>query len=181
MFFSPYPVLWIAFPSTSRMLLSSLSILCASWFVWSAASFLKNLRSARKVGFPIVISLVSPDNPLWMVFGRVASAFLSQLPRPIRELGYYNTHEWSYRDQGQAHERLGPIIMHVSPGTNELFVADAALCDYILSRRKEFVKPVSLLGVFAFSSISQDLLTAAASINLFGKTLASVSDQWKGV
>jgi hypothetical protein len=40
---------------------------------------------------------------------------------------------------------------------------------------------VSLLGVFAFSSISQDLLTAAASINLFGKTLASVSDLWKGV
>lgn len=129
------------------MLLPALLTLCASWFIWCGATFLKNLQSAREVGFPIVISLVSADNPLWMVFERVLRPLLDKLPRPIRELGYYNTHDWTYLDQGQVHDRLGSIIMHVSPGSNELLVADAAVCDYVLSRRKEFIKPVSLLGM----------------------------------
>lgn len=134
------------------MLLLSLFVLCASWFVLCVRAFVKNLKAAKKVGFPIVISLISSDNPFWMVFQRLVSPILSKLPRPIHELGYYNTHDWSYLDQGRVHERLGPIIMHVSPGTNELLVADAASCDYILSKRKEFIKPLSLLGEFYLHS-----------------------------
>jgi hypothetical protein len=88
-----------------------------------------------------------------MVFGRLLTPVVSQLPRPIRELAFYNTHDWSYRDQGRVHDRLGPVVVHVSPGTNELLVADAALCDYVLSKRKEFIKPVSLLGLIYFHSI----------------------------
>lgn len=132
--------------SWPQMLSFSLFVLCASWLLWWVATFLQNLQSARKIGFPIVISLVSADNPLWMVFGRLAAPLLARLPRPIRELGYYNTHDWTYLDQGKLHERLGPVVMHVSPGSNELLVADATLCDYVLSRRKDFIKPISLLG-----------------------------------
>lgn len=135
------------------MILSSLLILLASWLVWSTAALLRNLRAAKKVGFPIVISAISNQNPLWMVFGRLFAPALSRLPRSIRELAFYNTHDWSYRDQGRVHDRLGPIIMHVSPGTNELLVADADLCDFVLSKRKEFIKPVSLLGVLCFPSM----------------------------
>jgi hypothetical protein len=132
------------------MLVSSLLILCASWFVWCVATFLRNLRAAKKLGFPIVTSLVSGENPFWMVFGRLFRPLLSRFPRPIRQLAFYNTNDWTFRDQGQLHDDLGPIITHVSPGTNELLIADAALCDYILARRKEFIKPVSLLGVIYF-------------------------------
>lgn len=132
------------------MLVSSLLILCASWFVWWAVSFLRNLRAAKKLGFPIVISLVSSESPFWMVFGRLFRPLLSRFPQPIRQLAFYNTNDWTFRDQGQLHDDLGPIVTHVSPGTNELLIADAALCDHILERRKEFIKPVSLLGVKYF-------------------------------
>lgn len=72
---------------------------------------------------------------------------INHVPRSTRDLLYYNTHDWSFRDQGQVHKRLGSIIMHVSPGKNELLVADAAVCDFILTKRKEFIKPVSILGM----------------------------------
>lgn len=46
------------------------------------------------------------------------------------------------------HAEHGKIFIHVTPGGNEMFVADAAASDQILSRRKDFLKPIDMLGRF---------------------------------
>lgn len=124
-----------------------LSILFAgfSWFIWCIVPFIRNLKSARALGLPVVFSIVRFDNPIWIVFGKLFRPLLARLPAPFDKLGYYNTHDWTFSDEGKTHERLGPLIMHVSPGANELFVADATICDHVLAGRKDFVKPMSLI------------------------------------
>jgi hypothetical protein len=44
------------------------------------------------------------------------------------------------------HHEFGKVFVHVTPGGNELFVADPAVADHILSRKKDFIKPISMLG-----------------------------------
>ena len=137
------------------MFLLSLLVACASWVVWCTVSFLKNLQTAKKLGFPIVISPVSTNNPLWIVLGPLCAPLLARFPGPIRKLAFYNTYDWMYIDQGRIHEEMGQVVMHVTPGLNQLLVGDAALCDYILSKKKGFIKPIPI-GESRFGQFLQE-------------------------
>ena len=44
--------------------------------------------------------------------------------------------------------------MHVTPAGNELYVADASATDHILSRKKEFIKPIGMLGEIGYLDFS---------------------------
>ncbi|KAF7510022.1 hypothetical protein GJ744_007126 [Endocarpon pusillum] len=48
---------------------------------------------------------------------------------------------WSFQDNYALHDELGPIFTVVTPGGNEVSVADSEVVDRILAKRKEFIKP----------------------------------------
>lgn len=60
---------------------------------------------------------------------------------------------WNYDDKFKIHEDLGKVFVHVTPQGSELFVADASAMDRILSRKKEFIKPIGMLGEIEYLHI----------------------------
>ncbi|KAH6670774.1 cytochrome P450 monooxygenase-like protein [Halenospora varia] len=122
------------------------------------AALFKNYRIAKTVGVPIVISPISPHNGLWLALQSFLRRPLQSLPFGLGSFVRYNRQGWNYNDKFKMHAEHGKIFIHVTPGGNEMFVADAAASDQILSRRKDFLKPIDMLE----------------SVDLFGKSLASV-------
>ncbi|KAF4637518.1 hypothetical protein G7Y89_g575 [Cudoniella acicularis] len=109
------------------------------------------------------IDIKADQSQLWdLVFKSyhqpAGSEFSKKLPFGLGSFTRYNKPAWNYYDKFNMHTEYGKIFLHVTPGGNALFVADAAASDIILSRRKEFLKPIEMLE----------------SVDLFGKSLASV-------
>ena len=57
---------------------------------------------------------------------------------------------WNFTDKDKLHRDFGPVIFHVNPGQNELFVADPDVLMAMLVKRKDFAKPdlYKLLDVY---------------------------------
>lgn len=118
----------------------------ALWPLWCLSCFLKNRQIAKAIGVPIVVSPVGFNNPFWLFSSRLIAPHLQQLPFGLGSFVRYNTSGWNYHDKYKMHHEFGKIFVHVTPGGNELFIADPSVADHILSRKKDFIKPVSLLG-----------------------------------
>lgn len=137
------------------MILYLLLAALAFWPLWCISSFLKNRRIAKAIGVPIVVSPIGPNNPFWMIFSRLVAPQLRRFPLNLGYFVRYNRTGWNYNDKYRMHHDFGKIFVHVSPGGNELFVADPAAVDHILSRRKDFIKPISMLGKYMFPPIGR--------------------------
>lgn len=53
---------------------------------------------------------------------------------------------WSFDDKHALHDELGSILTIVTPGGNEVTVADPEAAQTILTRRKDFIKPAVMYG-----------------------------------
>ena len=115
---------------------------------WTLISVIYNYNAARKVGFPIVISPVSPLNPLWILTSRAFPRILSlrHLPFGLGKWARCTYIGWTFQDKHALHDELGPIFVVVTPSGNEVTVADHQAAHTILSRRKEFIKPAVMYG-----------------------------------
>ncbi|MCJ1312350.1 hypothetical protein MMC25_006024 [Agyrium rufum] len=51
---------------------------------------------------------------------------------------------WQFKDNGAIHRELGDCFVLVTPGMNEVIVADPMTAHSILTRRKDFLKPAAL-------------------------------------
>jgi len=129
------------------MLLLLILAALASWAGWSLAALLRNQRLAKTMGLPIITSPFGPRNIIWLVLQRTVVPLLGRLPFNLCRWTKFNRYGWIFEDKFKIHQDLGKIFVHVTPAGNELQVADAAVCDQILFRRKDFVKPIKLLGM----------------------------------
>ena len=125
----------------------SASALLAS-LAWSITSIISNRRAARQIGLPFIISPVSPLNPIWILLYRTIPSvlLLKHLPFGIGRWVRCTILGWTFQDKHRMHDELGPIFVVVTPGGNELSVADAHATHTILSHRKEFIKPPAMYG-----------------------------------
>ncbi len=123
------------------------SILFAS-LLWTSISIILNYSTARKTGFPIVISPVSPLNPLWILTSRTFPVVLKLkcLPFGFGTWARCTYMGWSFDDKHALHDELGSILTIVTPGGNEVTVADPEAAQTILTRRKDFIKPAVMYG-----------------------------------
>ena len=56
---------------------------------------------------------------------------------------------WSFQDKHALHDELGPVFLIVTPGGNEITVADPETAHTVLTRRKEFIKPAVMYGMYS--------------------------------
>ena len=150
----------------------------AFWLIWCFTSFLKNKQIAKTIGVPIVVSPIGFNNPFWIFFSRLIAPHLQRLPFGLGSFVRYNTSGWNYPDKYKMHHEFGKIFAHVTPGGNELFVADPAAADHILSRRKDFIKPISMLGKISLPTSVVFTHRLSESVDLFGKSVASVNSSF---
>ena len=120
-------------------LLAAVGALLALLSLSSLASLVRNALAARKTGLPYLVCVANPNNILWMVFviplrpllTRVLPAWLWRRVRPI-------VYGWEFHTRGAVIEELGPVFVIVTPSTNKLWIAEPALANDVLARRKDF-------------------------------------------
>lgn len=115
---------------------------------WTFFSIISNYNTARKIALPVIISPVSPLNPLWILTYRTFPIvlLLKHLPFGLGKWVRCTYMGWTFDDKYALHDELGPIFIVVTPSGNELSVADSHAAHTILSRRKEFIKPAVMYG-----------------------------------
>lgn len=99
-----------------------------------------------KLGVPLVISPFGPRSMLWSKIYRHLEPLLQQLPASWGFSVVICNTSWIFKDKFKAHEKLGKMFVNVTPAGNEIYVADAFMSNQILLRRKDFVKPVDIMG-----------------------------------
>ena len=110
--------------------------------------FISNYIAARKTGLPLVLSPVHPFNPFWIVTYKVFPIILllKYLPFGLGTWARCTYIGWQFHEKYALHDELGPVFLLVTPGGNEVSVADAQAVHTILSQRKEFIKPTAMYG-----------------------------------
>ena len=123
------------------------SILIAP-LAWTTVSIISNYIAARKIGLPLVISPVYPLNPFWIITYKVFPAILllRYLPFGLGAWARCTYIGWQFDEKHALHDELGPVFVIVTPGGNEVTVADTQMAHTVLARRKDFIKPAIMYG-----------------------------------
>jgi cytochrome P450 len=119
-------------------------------FVVSTAwSLLRNYAIARKVGLPIVIVPISPENPLWMLLARCVLPILQYVPFGNGHFSRFCHIGWEFDEKARAHVEFGDAFMFATPGKNWIYLCDADAIHDIIKRERsgEFARPVELLAM----------------------------------
>lgn len=83
---------------------------------------------------------------------------------------------WMFNDKHALHQELGAVFIIVTPGGNEVMVADPQVTHTILSHRKAFIKPAAMYGMDSIVKFFQlHVDRSAEQLNVFGQNLNTVS------
>lgn len=122
--------------------LSILSTLIGAYCLSIVWTLFSNYSKAGKSGFPVYVCPTNPGNPFWMLSSVPLRPLLFRLlPTVIFERILPTIYGWEYWDRYSTFARFGPAFILVTPGKNELWVADVELANTILARRKDFNQP----------------------------------------
>ena len=126
---------------------------------WTLISVLSNYNAARRIALPVIISPVSPLNPLWILTYRAFPWVLSlkHLPLGLGRWARCTYMGWQFNDKHALHNELGSLFIVVTPSGNEVSVADSQATHTIFSRRKDFIKPAVMYGRSTRQSCSHEL------------------------
>lgn len=122
-----------------------------AWIVYIGLCLFSNYRKAISMGLPVVISPVSPENPLWMAFQTVFSDVLRHFPWSATSLTRHCQSSWEFYDRYKSHERYGDAWALVTPGWTWLYIADKDAIMDIFARSKEFKRPLFMNGAHGIS------------------------------
>ncbi len=134
--------------------------------IWTFLATVHNYAIARRIGFPIIVSPVSTLNPFWILFYRIFPPILSLkiLPYGFGTWARCTYIGWQFDDKHALHSQLGPIFTIVTPGGNEVIVADPSATHTIFAQRKNFIKPAIMYD----------------QLNIFGPNVNTVEgDDWQ--
>ena len=134
--------------------------------LWTLTSLISNYTLARRINFPIIVSLVSTLNPFWILTYRFFPPILRirHLPFGLGTWARCTYMGWQFEDKHALHTALGPIFTIVTPAGNEVIVADPSTAHAILAKRKEFIKPAIMYD----------------QLNVFGPNVNTVEgDDWQ--
>lgn len=105
-----------------------------------------NYITARRIGIPIIVLPVSPDNPVWMLTSstvlRIVKAVFGDC-----SVTRYGRLGWEYHDKDKTHLRLGDGVVLVTPAHNWVYVCNAEAFNEIFQRRNGFDRPPEMLGM----------------------------------
>lgn len=120
--------------------------LVASWGIYNVYCLLLNYRKASQLNIPIVVVPISPDSPLWIALQTGLSSFFQYIPFDAFSFSRYCRLGWEFHDRYKTHKRLGNTWILVTPDRNWFHTSQADAAHDILSRSREFVRPVWMMS-----------------------------------
>ena len=112
-----------------------------AYAIWYFQPLYANYRIARQSRFPVLVSPVNTDNLIWIIFGVTFRPVLATcLPSVAYDRIIPTIYGWEFLYRNQVFDRLGSSFMLVTPGKNELWVADSEIAHSILTRRSAFLQ-----------------------------------------
>lgn len=81
----------------------------------TVVAFAATYRAAQKTGLPIIFSLVSGRNPIWLITQKQVAPFLQSLPFGLGAWVEYTIRGWLWADQDKIIQKLGKSWAMVSP------------------------------------------------------------------
>jgi len=108
------------------------------------AHLVKNYRIARKTGFPVVITPINPDNPLWLLI----NAFIYKPLRRILPASWFLRlkpvcYGWEFKEQrdgpSSMHEMVGESFWLVSGSDPEFVTRDTTFAQIFCAKHRNFV------------------------------------------
>src|SRR5690349_10726558 len=114
--------------------LLALSTLAGLYLISNLWSLLVNYLAARRSGLPTYICLSNPFHPVWMVFSvPLRPIFRRCLPKFLFDRIKMTIYCWEFEEKYSAHAKLGKNFILVTPGPNELWIADPELAHHVLA------------------------------------------------
>jgi hypothetical protein len=126
--------------------------------IWLAHRLITNYAIARRVGVSVVVIPVDPESPLWMLtsdyLGPFIDRVLSWIPFGSGSFTRYAHRGWDVHDRAKSFLELGDAFILITTGKNWLYVCNAETVAEMLQRRKEFERPLEIMGTFEISMIT---------------------------
>jgi cytochrome P450 len=136
--------------------------LALPYLIWSVFRFANNYIEAKKIGLPIVISPIDPRNPLWLLTKDRLKPIISRLPFGLGEWADRAEVGWTFYPRFSVHAKYGQAFTIVSPGTNEVYMAEPTATEDILRRRNDFIKDPDVYGMLDFYGPNLDTVNGKA-------------------
>ena len=125
-------------------------LLMLPYLIWAASCLASNYNKARKIGLPILIAPIDSMNPLWMLTKDFLIPIISRLPYGLGEWASRGEIGWTFYARFAIHAKYGEAFIIVSPGHNEVILAEPAATDDIMRRRNDFIKDPAMYGMLDF-------------------------------
>lgn len=133
------------------MLLGLALLFWISYISYIFYSLYVNHSKASKLGLPLVITPITPDNPLWIALQTAFGSILRYFPFDALSFTRHCRLGWEFHDRYKTHSRLGDAWILVTPAKNWLYVANAASIVDMFGRGKDFTRPVWMLGMYNYT------------------------------
>ena len=168
------------------MILLILSLVFVIYLISVAYAISANYAKAAKLGLPIVIAPITPDNPLWIAIQTSFGAVLRYFPFAATSFTRHCRLGWEFHDRYKTHVRLGDAWILVTPVRNWLYVADTEAITDIFNRGRDFTRPIWMQGAFdVFANVTLLPLTSIRSFKRiwskysFSKSCTCVCDSMR--
>jgi hypothetical protein len=123
-----------------------LALIPLIWSLITAYRLLANYRRASRLGQPLVLAPISPDNSIWIALQTAFPFIFRRIPFVSIPLLRYCRLGWEFHDRYTTHQRLGDAWVLVTPDRNWLYVARAEAAYDIFARGRDFGRPVFMMG-----------------------------------
>ena len=121
-----------------------------TWILWKTFALYRNYRIAKTIGLPIRICPFNAIDPDWVLIYRSTPiiSLVRKLPFGLSEWVRYSYVGWMFDDKYAIHREVGPAFVLVTPSRNEVILADPDAIHAVHARRKEYIKPAIMYGMF---------------------------------
>jgi len=122
--------------SLQSLLLTIFGIL----FTLKATSFIRNYVAALRTGYPIISFPVASRGVIWAIFSPIIRPYAAKwCPIWVYERFVVLSAGFEFYYGPQLHAKLGKVFVAVSLDECTLWIADPALANVVLQRRKDFL------------------------------------------
>ncbi|KAL4861594.1 hypothetical protein BDV12DRAFT_207890 [Aspergillus spectabilis] len=129
-----------------------------AYITWKLISLTRFYMHGRRSGFPIFIAPFPTKNIIWMVITPMLQPLLQKyIPEPLYTRLDVAIYGWECRQKAEIHGRVGKTFVLVTLDECTLWVADPAIANVILQRRKDFLQPEivsKVMGLFGANVIT---------------------------
>ncbi|TVY78301.1 Cholesterol 24-hydroxylase [Lachnellula suecica] len=145
------------------MIIVLVTVSTLSYVLWTLACLESNVRKARSLNIPIVRIPIHVNSILWVVVQPLLWNSLALLP--IAWSSYpnfvrFSHRNWHFLEKSNPTKQFGHTWALVSPGGIHLHFSDPDIIQEILSRWRDFVRPVEkyqILAIFGHSVLTVGL------------------------